>query len=133
MTVAAGGMIRALGRLDRRGIRLTQWHLALGLIACMLLGVVVIADGFMVTRREALEHEAFSDGWSVADRPSHRPSALLLLGVLAGVVLLRGLISIGKHVAVPGAHVAWVPSYRARPDFSELRLHSRAPPAWSHH
>jgi len=95
----------------------------------MLLGAVVVADGVMVARREALEHEAFSESWSIVDRPSHRPSALMLLGVLAGVILLKGLLARGRAFPAPSARLAGVPSLRAGFEFVELSLRSRAPPA----
>lgn len=127
----AGGMIRALNRLDRRGLRLTPRLLALALIACLLLGAVIIADGVMVARREALEHKSFSEHWSILDRPSHRPSALALLGVLAGVVVLRGLLVSGRSFSVPSARLTWGAPHLAFFEFVELRICSRAPPAWS--
>jgi hypothetical protein len=116
--------------LHNRGARVEKVIVSFVLVVCVLLGAVVIVDGARVARREALEHLSLSGRWSMMDRPSHRPSTLLLLGILAGLVSLRAILDEGgSRVSTPVASLAPAGTRLDPRDFVGSKPRSRAPPS----
>lgn len=116
--------------LHNRGARPEKAVVSLVLVVCVLLGAVLIGDGARLARREALEHLSLSGRWSMMDRPSHRPSTLLLLGILAGLVSLRAILDEdGSRVSRPVASLAPAGPRLDPRDFAGSKPRSRAPPS----
>lgn len=102
----------------------------LALVACVLLGTVIMVEGAHIARHEVLEHLSFSGPGSVIDRPSHRPSTLLLLGVLAGVVSLRAILErSGTRPWAPVNSLQLRGPCRAELGAFDSKESSRAPPS----